>query len=70
LTSNQSENFTKIVKLAFSQRRKMMFKLLRKDWPTGRLTTAWEYLQLPPTARAEQVSMEKFVGLTKLLTAG
>jgi len=42
LTRDQSETFTKIVKLAFSQRRKMMFKLLRKDWTPEQLTAAWE----------------------------
>ncbi len=70
LSPDLSESFTKIVKRGFSQRRKMMFKLLREDWPPGRLTMAWEYLQLPLTTRAEQVSLEEFVKLTKLLAAG
>jgi 16S rRNA (adenine1518-N6/adenine1519-N6)-dimethyltransferase len=70
LDRQQSVAFTTIVRLAFSQRRKMMFKLLRKDWATGRLTAAFEYLQLPLTVRAEQVSVDTFVGLTKALTAG
>ena len=70
LNPDLSETFTRIVKRGFSQRRKMMFKLLREDWPPGRLTMAWEYLQLPLTTRAEQVSIEKFVRLTKLLAAG
>jgi len=68
LNREQAATFTKVVKRAFSQRRKMMLKLLRKDWPPGQLTTAWEYLELPLTARAEEVSMEKYLGLAILLT--
>src|SRR5205809_514996 len=45
LNREQAATFTKVVKRAFSQRRKMMLKLLRKDWPPGQLTTAWEYLE-------------------------
>src|SRR5262245_8465315 len=68
LNREQAATFTRIVKRAFSQRRKVMLKLLREDWPPDRLTTAWEYLQLPLAARAEQASLEEFVGLANLLT--
>ncbi len=68
LSREQAVVFTKVVKRAFSQRRKRMFKLLLSDWPLGRLTTAWEYLELPPDTRAERVSMEKLVALTNLLS--
>jgi len=67
LDRQQSEAYTKIVKRGFSQRRKMMLKLLREDWPPDRLRMAWEHLQLPLTARAEQLSLEEHVRLTKLL---
>jgi len=70
LNQEQADTFTRIVKRAFSQRRKMMLKLLRKDWPPVRLTAAWEYLELPPGARAEQVGLEQFVSLTNLLASG
>ena len=35
LPENQRAAFVKIVKRAFSQRRKMMLKLLREDWPAN-----------------------------------
>ena len=38
LPENQRAAFVKIVKRAFSQRRKMMLKLLREDWPVEKLT--------------------------------
>jgi 16S rRNA A1518/A1519 N6-dimethyltransferase RsmA/KsgA/DIM1 with predicted DNA glycosylase/AP lyase activity len=57
--------FAKIVKRAFSQRRKMMLKLLRKDWPAEKLERAFEKLQLSPQIRAEAVSLEQFVALAQ-----
>ena len=69
LNQEQAGTFARIVKRAFSQRRKMMLKLLRKDWSPVQLTAAWEYLELPPSARAEQVSLEQFVSLTNLLAS-
>ena len=67
LPENQRITFVKIVKRAFSQRRKMMLKLLREDWPVEKLTQAFEKQQLSPQIRAETVSLEQFVELTKLL---
>jgi 16S rRNA (adenine1518-N6/adenine1519-N6)-dimethyltransferase len=59
--------FTKIVKRGFSQRRKMMLKLLKQDWPLDRLNAAFAELQLPPQARAEELGLEQFVRLAELL---
>jgi 16S rRNA (adenine1518-N6/adenine1519-N6)-dimethyltransferase len=59
--------FEKLVKRAFSQRRKIMFKLLKADWPEERLEAASERLALPPRARAETIRLEQFVALTELL---
>jgi 16S rRNA (adenine1518-N6/adenine1519-N6)-dimethyltransferase len=67
LSDHQRVMFAKIVKRAFSQRRKMMLKLLRKDWPAEKLERAFEKLQLSPQIRAEAVSLEQFVALTKNL---
>ncbi len=67
LPENQREAFVKIVKRAFSQRRKMMLKLLREDWPAEKLTRAFEELRLSLQTRAEAVSLEKFAGLVKAL---
>lgn len=62
--------FDRIVKLAFSQRRKMMAKLLKQNWPAEKLTAALEELQLRPDVRGEKLSLEQFVALTKILAAG
>jgi len=60
--------FVRLVKLAFSQRRKMMVKLLRQDWPAERLEAALAALDLSPRIRAEAVTLEQFVRLTQWLT--
>jgi 16S rRNA (adenine1518-N6/adenine1519-N6)-dimethyltransferase len=65
LSENQHAIFVKIVKRAFSQRRKMMLKLLREDWPVEKLERAFEKLQLSPQIRAEAVSLEQFVALAQ-----
>jgi 16S rRNA (adenine1518-N6/adenine1519-N6)-dimethyltransferase len=59
--------FVKIVKRAFSQRRKMMLKLLKADWSEEKLKSAFAQLNISLQERAEKVSLEQFVELTKLL---
>jgi 16S rRNA (adenine1518-N6/adenine1519-N6)-dimethyltransferase len=59
--------FTRIVKRSFSQRRKMMMKLLKADWPLETLKMIFEELEISPLIRAEKVSLETFVELTKRL---
>ena len=61
-------NFVKIVKRAFSQRRKMMLKLLKADWPQKELTRAFAELSISPQERAEKLSLEQFVELSKSLS--
>jgi 16S rRNA (adenine1518-N6/adenine1519-N6)-dimethyltransferase len=61
--------FTKIVKRGMSQRRKMMHKLLKSDWPVDKLTAAMNKLAISLQIRAEKLSVEQFVALTKELTA-
>ena len=61
--------FRKIVKRSFSQRRKMMLKLLKADWDMARLESAFAAVALAPQIRAEAVSLEQFVGLTRALAA-
>jgi len=63
------ETFVKIVKRAFSQRRKMMMKLLKQDWPEDRLTTAFAQLGIAPQTRAEAVGLELFARLAQILNA-
>jgi 16S rRNA (adenine1518-N6/adenine1519-N6)-dimethyltransferase len=67
LMPQQKAIFTNIVKRAFSQRRKMMLKLLKEDWPVRKIESAFEQLQLPAQTRAETINLEQFVGLTELL---
>jgi 16S rRNA (adenine1518-N6/adenine1519-N6)-dimethyltransferase len=67
LLPEQRETFTRIVKRSFSQRRKMMLKLLKIDWPEPRLATEFDRLRLSPQVRAEAVSLEQFVQMAQAL---
>jgi 16S rRNA (adenine1518-N6/adenine1519-N6)-dimethyltransferase len=68
LESDQFPAFAAIVKRSFSQRRKMMLKLLRPDWPEGIVENAFLQLGLPLQARAETVSLAQYADLTRVLT--
>jgi 16S rRNA (adenine1518-N6/adenine1519-N6)-dimethyltransferase len=61
--------FERIVKCSFSQRRKMMMKLLKTEWPPTALEEAFRIIGLSPTIRAEKVSIDQFAELTRLLTS-
>jgi len=67
LPENLRATFVKIVKRGFSQRRKMMLKLLKQDWPADKLAAAFAELKISPQERAEKLSLEQFVALTKIL---
>jgi 16S rRNA (adenine1518-N6/adenine1519-N6)-dimethyltransferase len=67
LPENLRPAFVKIVKRGFSQRRKMMLKLLKQDWTVDKLAVAFAELKISPQERAEKLSLEQFVELTKLL---
>ncbi len=67
LPEERRGDFHRIVKRAFSQRRKMMLKLLKADWPEAALTQAFATAGLSPQTRAETVSVPQFVALTRLL---
>jgi 16S rRNA (adenine1518-N6/adenine1519-N6)-dimethyltransferase len=60
-------DFVRIVKRAFSQRRKMIFKLLKQDWPEEKLKTAFVESKISPQERAEKLSLEQFAKLTRNL---
>lgn len=68
IEAEKRTSFTRLVKLAFSQRRKMMLKLLKQHWPLDQLTSAFAELNISPQERAEKLSLEQFVALTRLLT--
>jgi len=67
LPEEMRATYRKIVKKAFSQRRKMMLKLLKQDWPKEKLDAAFAELNISPMERAEKLSLEQFVALTKWL---
>jgi 16S rRNA (adenine1518-N6/adenine1519-N6)-dimethyltransferase len=67
LPENLRPAFVKIVKRGFSQRRKMMLKLLKQDWAADKLAVAFEELKISPQERAEKLSLEQFVALTEKL---
>ena len=67
LAESRRGDFHRVVKRAFSQRRKMMLKLLKQDWPEAALVKAFADAGLSPQTRAETVSVEQFVALTSLL---
>jgi 16S rRNA (adenine1518-N6/adenine1519-N6)-dimethyltransferase len=67
LAADQREMFAKIVKRAFSQRRKMMLKLLKQDWPADKLAGAVDSLRISPQIRAEALNLDEFVRLTQIL---
>jgi 16S rRNA (adenine1518-N6/adenine1519-N6)-dimethyltransferase len=67
LNLEEAKRFTQLVKIAFGQRRKMMFKLLTAAWPEARLEAAFAATGIARTARAEQVGLEQFVALTRAL---
>jgi 16S rRNA (adenine1518-N6/adenine1519-N6)-dimethyltransferase len=69
LIGEQRRAFIRLVKRGFSQRRKMMFKLLKADWPQARLAREFERLNLSLQIRAEKVSLEQFTQLARNLCA-
>lgn len=67
LAEAQREIFRRLVKKSFSQRRKMMLKLLKQEWPKEKLEVAFAELRISPQERAEKLSLEQFVALVKIL---
>ena len=67
LPMSAEATFRAVVKQSFSQRRKMMFKLLKEHWPNSRLEAAFSLAGLQTNIRAEAVSIEQFVELARSL---
>ena len=61
------QDFVKLVKRSFSQRRKMMLKLLKAHWRAEQLDQAFRAVGLRPEVRAESVGLEEFAELTRRL---
>jgi 16S rRNA (adenine1518-N6/adenine1519-N6)-dimethyltransferase len=69
-SDREVQAFEKLVRRGFSQRRKMIPKLLRQDWPEPRLSEAMELAGISPQARAEHVSLDQYAKLAITLAAG
>jgi len=67
LTPSEHRVFRRVVKRAFSERRKKALKLLRFDWPAAVLAEAWPALDLPEDIRAERITREQFIELAHRL---
>ena len=67
LPDEYRSTFIKIVRRGFSQRRKMMLKLLKADWAEEKLAAAFAELKVSSRERAEKLSLERFVELAELL---
>ena len=67
LNHDQARLFKRVVKLALSQRRKMMLKLLKQNWPVEELVEVFQQLGLDEKIRGEKVSLEQFVEMSKRL---
>ncbi|HEY9174260.1 MAG TPA: 16S rRNA (adenine(1518)-N(6)/adenine(1519)-N(6))-dimethyltransferase RsmA [Verrucomicrobiae bacterium] len=67
LPEEHRQVFVKIVKRAFSQRRKMMLKLLKADWPLEALERAFTELKISPQERGECLDIGQYVALAKCL---
>jgi len=70
LSPGQRPLFARLVKRSFSQRRKMMLKLLKTEWPEEQLKTAFALVSVAHDARAETLSLQHFIRMTQLLAAG
>lgn len=67
--ARQVQAFERLVRRAFSQRRKMIPKLLRQDWPADRLERAMTRADVDVKARAEHVSLDQYVLMARDLAA-
>jgi 16S rRNA (adenine1518-N6/adenine1519-N6)-dimethyltransferase len=67
LDDTERRRFVRLVRRAFSERRKMMFKLLKHDWPEADLRAAFDATAVPVDTRAERVPLDRFVALTRHL---
>lgn len=66
-TGTAATTYDAILKLAFTQRRKQLAKVLRAAWPAESVDAAFAALQLAPDTRAETLSPAVFAQLARLL---
>ena len=70
LADEQVQLFMRVVRLAFSARRKMMAKLLKQQWPVELVASTLDQLGISPQARAETIPIESFVAITQRFAKG
>src|SRR5579859_1161456 len=63
LSAKEQESLLAFVKRCFAQKRKNIINNLSAMAPRARLEQGLDQLDLPPTVRAEQMSIEQFAGL-------
>ena len=68
LSPAHRDTFVRLVKRSFSQRRKMMLKLLKAEWPAAAVDQAFAITGLLPGVRAETVTLGQFAALAGLLS--
>lgn len=68
LPEEKHRDFERVVRRALSQRRKMLVKLLKAEWPLEQVQAALVELDVRPDVRGEKLSLDQFVALTKILT--
>ena len=66
-TESETGTFERLVRRTFSQRRKMIPKLLRQDWPAAAVDDALAATGIDRQARGEHVSLDQYVALTRWL---
>lgn len=66
--NKELDQLSKTVKVAFSQRRKKMIKALSGHYGKEKCLSVFEKLAINTKARAEELSVEKFMELTKELS--
>jgi 16S rRNA (adenine1518-N6/adenine1519-N6)-dimethyltransferase len=67
LTRSEQSTFIELVKAGFSQRRKMLLKLLKRNYEQGLLKRAFSEAGVLENARAESLDLSQFTRLAKLL---
>lgn len=70
LTSKEGPRFASLVKAAFAHRRKTLVNSLKDEgYDQSRIIGALERLTLSPSVRAEVLSLEQFIQLTRLIVS-
>lgn len=67
VTAEERSSLAGLIKLGFSQRRKMLVNLLKQKWPREQLLRAFAETGIPDQARAESLPLERFIALNRRL---